>query len=190
MLMLKLAANPPPRSPQAACVADISGNWFVGHTKARCEKAFAWELHGHGIAYYLPLIERVTVSTGRKRRAMMPLFPSYVFFCGTVADRYTALTTDRLCQVIAVTERAAFVGQLASIERALESDYKLDFYPHAVVGKRCRVRAGTMQGIEGTVVCNNDVTRLVLEVSMLGSGAALEIAADLLEAVDTTETRH
>jgi hypothetical protein len=38
-----------------------------------------------------------------------------------------------------------------------------------------------LQGIVGTVVRRDNETRLVLQVSMLGQGASLEIDTDLLE---------
>ena len=154
------------------------------HTKARNEKALAHELNEYGIGYYLPLIERIKMSGGRKRRMMLPLFTSYVFFCGGLEERYKALTTDRVCQVIAVSERSKFVSELVAVEKAVESKLELDLHPFAVVGRRCRVTAGPLEGIAGTIIRRDNRTRLVLWVSMLGRGASLEIDADLLEPAD------
>ena len=80
--MLAFADNPPVLSPGVRGVAERRGRWWVAHTKARCEKAFAGDLLPGRVAYFLPMTERASVSGGRKRRGMMPLFPSYVFFCG------------------------------------------------------------------------------------------------------------
>jgi hypothetical protein len=181
--LLKLDENPPIRSPLAPSLNDLVGRWWVGHTKPRCEKAFAWDLHDSGIAYFLPMIERVRMSGGRKRRVMMPLFPSYVFFCGSDEDRYAALLTDRLCQTIEVKNSDQLVAELDYFDRALASDATFDPYPYAVVGQRCRVTAGPFEGIVGTVIRRDGVAnpRLVLQVSLLGQGAAMEIDADLLE---------
>ena len=182
--MLKLADNPPLLSSGVQSITDLSGRWWVAHTKSRFEKAFAWDLAARNIGYFLPLIERTTISSGKKRRVMAPLFQSYVFFCGTEEDRYIAMTTNRLCQVIPVRDQAAMVAELSAIEWALKSNMQLDPYSFAVVGKRCRVRKGPLQGIEGVVIERNRQTHLVLQVSMLGQGAALEISADLLEPLD------
>ena len=103
--MLRFEENPPMRTPSTASVADMSGDWWVAHTKARFEKALAFDLIAKGIGYYLPMVERVKLSGGRKRRLLLPLFPSYVFFCGDSDARYAALATNRLCQAIAVTVR-------------------------------------------------------------------------------------
>lgn len=182
--MLKISETPPVLPPSVKRLADITGQWWVGHTKSRFEKVFAWDLLGRGIGYFLPLIERVRISGGKKRRVLAPLFPSYVFFCGSDEDRYEAMTTNRLCQTLEVHDQETIVRELLVIETALATKAELDPYPFAPVGRRCRVTAGAFRGVEGVVVRRNGTARLVLEVSMLGQGASLEIEADLLESAD------
>lgn len=179
--MLKYADNPPIRSSGAADLGDLSGTWWVGHTKARAEKAFAWDLHRQGIGYFLPMIDCVRVSGGRKRRLMVPLFPSYVFFCGDEDDRGRALATNRLCQTLEPPDRDVLVAELVQVEQALASKAALDPYPFAAVGARCRVKAGPLRGLEGIVLRRDRTARLVLQVSMLGQGASVEVDASLLE---------
>ncbi len=168
----------------AASVAEMTGPWWVAHTKARFEKALAFDLAAKGVSYFLPMVQRVKVSGGRKRRLLLPLFPSYLFFCGDAEARLAALATNRLCQTIAVTDREKFVGELVALELALNHHAPLDLYPFAAIGRRCRVRSGPLEGVVGTVVRRDNETRLVLQVSMLGQGASLEIDMDLLEPAD------
>ncbi len=182
--MLKLSENPPMLSPGAETVRSVPGRWWVAHTKARFEKALAWDLFHRGIGYFLPMLERVKISGGRKRRVLAPLFPSYVFFCGDEAHRYAAMTTDRICRTIQVKDQVGLIEELAAIEQALWGKAELDPYPFAAEGRRCRIKAGPFRGLEGVVVHRNKVARLVLQVSILGQGAVLELDADLLEAVD------
>ncbi len=182
--MLKLSQNPPILSPLAESLEELTGHWWVAHTKSRCEKAFVWDLINHGIGYFLPLVERVRISCGKRRRVLWPLFSCYVFFCGNEEHRYTAMTTDRLCKIIKVHDQDALVTELATIEKALAGKVKLDPYPFLAVGQRCRITAGPFCGLEGIVVHRNKVARIVLQVSILGQGAAMDIDADLLEALD------
>ena len=79
---------------------------------------------------------------------------------------------------------ARFVAELLQIARVLATDGQLDLYPFATVGRRCRIKAGPLLGVVGTVVQRDRRTRFVLGVSILGQGAMLEIDADLLEPVD------
>ncbi len=183
-MVLKGSDNPPALAPWVRSVEDLQERWWVGHTKARAEKALAWGLLKRNIGYFLPLIDRVTISGGRKRHVMLPLFSSYVFFCGSEEDRYAAMTTDHLARTISVSDQELLTLELSSIEKALAGKAKLDPYPFAAVGRRCRVRSGPFEGLEGVVVRRNNVARLVLHISILAQGAAIELDADLLEPAD------
>ena len=170
--------------PSVQSVAALQGDWWVVHTKSRFEKALGFDLLAKDIAYYLPMVQRVKMSGGRKRRLMMPLFPSYLFLCGSDHDRYTAMTTKRVCQIIPVINRDEFVSEISAIEQALARDAYLEMCPLPPVGKRCRVKAGAFMGIEGTVVQHGQRSAIILHISILGRGASLEIDTDLIESVD------
>jgi transcriptional antiterminator RfaH len=186
--MLTLSDNPPVLSPGNACISDLAGPWWVAHTKARFEKAFAADLLARDIGYFLPMRQRSRVSGGRLRRMMIPLFPSYVFFCGDADARYRAISTGRLCQVLRVVDQDGLVDELSVLHRALEACAPLDPYPYAVLGRRCRITAGPFRGLEGVVVRRDGQTpRIVLQVGILGRGAAMEIHADLLEPVEAAD---
>lgn len=180
--MLAFSDNPPVLSPGVSSLAELRGRWWVAHTKARCEKAFAADLLLNRVAYFLPMSERVTVSGGRRRRGMVPLFPSYVFFCDDRDDaRYRAMCTGRLAQVLNVADQARLVTELTTVERAMAAGAPLSPHPLAAAGHRCRVTAGPFRGVEGTVIRCDGRTRIVMEIGMLGRGVAMEIEADLLE---------
>jgi hypothetical protein len=182
--MLKLAENPPILHPDASSIDALSGRWWVAHTRARFEKQFAWDLLRRDVPYFLPMVRRSSFSGGRRRTGMLPLFQSYVFFRGDDSARLAALSTDRLCQVIDVADQQTLQRELTSLHRAIASGATIDPYPFAAIGSRCRVRAGPLRGVEGTVIRRDGIERLVLEVHMLGRGALVEIGPDLLEPLD------
>ena len=68
--------------------------------------------------------------------------------------------------------------------KALAGKAQLDPYPSLAVWRRCRIKAGAFHGLEGIVVRRDKLTRIVLQVSILGQGAAMEIDGDLLEVLD------
>lgn len=181
--MIKLSDNPPMRYDLADDFTTEGDTWWVAHTKSRFEKALAWDLIRQGTSYFLPMVERTRISSGRKRRVMMPLFPSYVFFCGDEETRYQAMSTNRVCYTLDVHDQDRFVSELSSIGRALDCDAELDVYPHAVVGKCCRVTAGPLENVEGVVVRRGSNARVALEISTLGQAVIMEISADMLEEV-------
>ena len=183
--MLKLSENPSILSPGFDSVADFCGTWWIARTKAKFEKAFAWDLHNRDIGYFLPMRENVIFSGGRKRRLMVPLFPLYVFFCGTEMNRYEAMTTNRVCQIIKVIDQDKLIKELVNIENAIINKVVIDQYPYLPVGRRCRIISGPMLGIEGIVVeRNKDKANMVLEVTILGQGTLVQIDADILEPIE------
>src|SRR5690242_894586 len=117
--MLRFCDNPAVVHPQTDDLATVPGTWWIGHTKARCEKAFAVDLTTLNVAYFLPMVERVTFSGGRKRRGMLPLFSGCVFFAGDERVRQQALDTDRLCRVSDVADQSQLIAGMSIVLRLL-----------------------------------------------------------------------
>ncbi|GAG40862.1 unnamed protein product, partial [marine sediment metagenome] len=176
--------NPPALFPPDADLAALGGEWWVAHVKARQEKALARNLARSSVAYFLPMYEVRRESRGRSWRATLPLFPGYVFFCGDEDDRLGALKTARIARIIDVPDQRRLIGELTAIRRLTESGMSVDPYPSLATGRRCRVRSGPLRDVEGAVARRKGATRFVVEVSILGQGAAVEIDGDLLEPID------
>ena len=179
--MLKMADNPPVMYPENSEIESVIGRWWVAHTRSRHEKALAWNLHNSQIPYFLPLVERAVKRKGRIFKSLRPLFGGYIFFCGDEKDRYRALTTNRIAQVIEVVNQNGLIKELAQIHKALLGGAPLDPHPYLKSGDRCRVVAGPLIGLEGNIIVKKNRTRLLLQIEILGQAAALDIDADLLE---------
>lgn len=182
--MLKPVDNPPLIYPAGQALSTDGGPWRVAHTKARNEKAFAWDLVTRDVPFFLPMVTHLHVTGGRKYKTIVPLFPSYVFFRGGSEGRLAALATGRVCQIIEARDQRQLVSELADIHRVIQSGVTMHPLPSAAVGSRCRIHSGPLQGIEGTLVRREAGHHFVIHVSMLGQGAELEIEPDLLEPVD------
>ncbi len=160
-----------------------NGRWMVLHTKSRQEKAVARHLGAKGVPFFMPLVDRTRLIRGRKMRAQLPLFPGYLFMYGERDDGFTAISTKRVCRVIEVQNQSRFVEEISQIAQALTAGAELDLYPFAAVGQRCRITRGPFFGLEGMVIERKRLARFVLQVDILGQGAALEVDADFLEPV-------
>jgi len=181
--MLKFEDNPPLLSPRLRSVRDAEGPWWVAHTRSRFEKAFCHDLIRADVPHFLPMTENRIFSGKRKRRLMVPLFPSYVFFAGQAPEHAAALATGRVCQILPIADQAKFIDEIALIERVLASGEEIRPYPTPALGERCRITAGPFMGVEGTVVNLRPKAQLVLSISVLGRGALLEIDHNELEIV-------
>lgn len=182
--MLKVTENPPLVWPEDKSIAEFSGTWWVAHTKARNEKAMAWQLAGKNVPYFLPMSWKVSRKSGRTIRSLLPLFPGYVFFCGGEAERLEALKTNRTAAIIPVIDQSRLVQELLPIETVLNLGKPVMPHDYLKVGQRCRVIAGPLMGAEGLIIQTPKETRLVLQVEMLGQAASVEIDFDMVEKID------
>ena len=182
--MLKLSENPPIIWPEDMSIADFQGNWWVAHTKSRNEKILARQLVSSKVPYFLPMHWKVSKSRGRTIRSLLPLFPGYLFFCGSEDQRLDVLKTNRAAGLIAVENQNQLVRELLPIETMLKLGKTVLPHDYIQVGQRCRVTAGPLAGSVGMVVQTPKETRLVLQVDMLGQAASVEIASDMVEKLD------
>jgi transcription antitermination factor NusG len=184
--LLKEHDNPPVTYPAEASIMDFSGQWWVAHTKSRNEKALANDLILRGIPYFLPMTWTVTRKTHRPVRSLMPIFMGYMFFCGDDDHRVEVLQTHRVANIIDVVDQIEFITQLSQVEKAIKADVPLTQHHFVKKGQWCRVVAGSLMGLEGIVEDLKGVTRLILQVSMLGQATSVEIAADMVEVIEAS----
>ena len=160
------------------------GQWWVLHTKARNEKALAADLSKLHVDCFLPLIHYKRTYAGRIHSVDIPLFPGYVFLCGSEEDRQLALRTNRIASVLTVADQDRLRTDLRQICRIIQSDVPMDLYPRLRKGARCRVTAGTLVGLEGIVLRRRGLWRVYVAVEFLGQSAELEIDPNSLEVLE------
>lgn len=185
--MLKETENPPIIWPQEKTVADFVGTWWVAHTRSRNEKTIAWHLASKEVQYFLPMSWKVSRKKNRTIRSLLPIFTGYLFFCGNENDRLEALRTNRIANIIPVSDPQTLVRQLAPIEKALRSGKTLQPHEYLKAGQKCRIVAGPLMGTEGIVLKTPKETRLILQIEMLGQATSVEINTEMLEPVDTPQ---
>ncbi len=182
--MLKVSENPPILWPQERSIRDFEGQWWVVHTRSRNEKALAQDLISKDISYFLPMSWKISRKSRRTTRSLLPLFSGYLFFCGKENDRVELLKTNRVAHLIEVDNQQKLLDELFQVNQALQSGAPLTPHNYIKVGKRCRVIAGALMGLEGIVVRSNNAIRLVLQIDILGQAASVEIDVDMIEVLD------
>jgi transcription termination/antitermination protein NusG len=182
--MIALDKNPPVISPPGIRVEIIAGPWWVAHTRSRHEKALAFDLLTTEVSYFLPMVERTLIIRNRRFRGKLPVFPGYVFVAGDDEVRYRALSTSHVASIIPVVDQGRLVYELRQIQRALETPAGLDPFPYLHKGVRCRITGGPLRGTQGIVVERGGITRLVLQIEILGQAVATEVDSSFLEVVN------
>jgi transcriptional antiterminator RfaH len=180
---------PPAAEPQvhpraeAGPLAGLSGQWWILHTRARNEKKVAEMLATRGIGFYLPLVSVRRTYEKRKTTFQIPLFPGYVFLCGDREACLAAWKTNRVAQILEVSDQDGLRRELESIAVAVEFGAALELYPALQPGRRCRVTRGPLKDVEGTVLRKGTRAQMFLAVTLLGQSAVVEVDAALLEPI-------
>ena len=164
----------------------LPGRWYVAHTKPRQEKILAASLTRFGIDNYLPLNRRVTKSPATRRlsRSWVPVFPGYLFFNGTDEQRYRALTTNRIANVLEVANQNQLIAELTNVHFLLNSTSEFSVQTRLKAGQWGRIIAGPLGGIEGVVSEYAGGIRLTMNVTILGQAVCVEVDADNVEPID------
>jgi len=181
--LLKIHENPPVLWPEAESIRDFQGQWWVAHTKSRNEKALAHDLVARNVSYFLPMTLKVSRRSHRTLKSMLPLFTGYLFFCGHENDRVELLKTNRVANLLEVTDQSELLRELVRVEQAVRAGVPLTPHKYIEAGQWCRVIAGPLLGVEGIVVEQRGSARLVLQVDMLGQAASVEIDVEMIEPI-------
>lgn len=156
-------------------------NWWAVYTRARQEKAFARDLCGRGIPYYLPLVRQAKRYGRRTIKTDLPLFPSYVFVCCSEDERVGCLETNRISRMLDVSDPTGLRYDLHQLSMLIESGAPLTAESRLVPGKRVRIKYGRLAGLEGVVIARRSETRLLIAVNFLQQGASVAIEDYCLE---------
>ncbi|MGH7137972.1 MAG: transcription termination/antitermination protein NusG [Pirellulales bacterium] len=161
----------------------LDRHWWVLQTKPRQEKSLARDLRTREISYYLPQVAQTSLARGRRRTSHIPLFTGYVFMFGDARDRVSSLTTNRICNTLAVDDTAQLTHDLLQIWRLVESRAPLTIESRLKVGDRVRVKKGTLAGVEGSVIDRRGRCRVLVAVHLLQQGVSMEIDDYMLEPI-------
>lgn len=159
-------------------------SWCALYTKHQHERVVAQSLIWKGFEIFLPLYAVARSQRERAKLLYMPLFPCYVFLRGDVEQRrLDIITTPGVYALVCEAGHPARVpaAEIEGIRQAVASGARVEPHPCLAYGDRVRVKSGPLAGIEGVLVRQRNICRLVLSVEMLGKAAALEIDAALVQ---------
>jgi len=154
--------------------------WWVAHVRSRQEKVLARYLQPLGIPFYLPQREQKIRRAGRSFLSYLPLFPGYLFFRGTGDDRYTALRSNLIAQVIGVIDQRLLDAELGQLRALQESGLPLVPHDYIGPGDAVSIGEGPFRGYSGTVVRTKGLLRMVVSVTMLRRSVCVELDREVL----------
>lgn len=155
--------------------------WFVVHTKPRCEKRFAALLEHEKFSYDLPLVPSVRRYRTQTKRFTKPLFPGYVFVRMEDEKRNRLFQQDLIVRFLEVADQSALGQQLDSIRRMIAAGYDLHVTPLLNKGRSVRVIGGPLHGLEGVVHDPDHPQGIVVAVDVLQQGVLIRLPPENLQ---------
>jgi len=165
--------------------------WYAIYTRHQHEKTVAQILTGKGFSTFLPLYATTHHWKDRTKALTLPLFPCYVFLKGGIERRLQINTTPGIYGLVSSAGQPAAIPdfEIEAIRRVVDSGTRVEIHPYLKCGSWVRVKCGPLAGIEGILVRKKNVSRLVLNVKILGTAAAIEVAAFQVEVVTAPRGR-
>jgi len=157
--------------------------WFVAHTRSRCEKKLVEYCNREGMASTLPCYRSVRKYRGKTVSHLKPLFPGYVFLKLAPTQRQRAGQCDYVAGLLEIADQETFARQLADILIALEQNLEIRLAPEIGDGSRVRIADGPLRGMEGWVERRYGVTTVLLRLDFIGHAAAVTLEADQVQPV-------
>jgi transcription antitermination factor NusG len=157
-------------------------HWYAGYTASRHEKRVAENLAQRGVEHYLPLYEAVHRWKDRNARVQLPLFPSYVFVHLALNDRMRTLTIPGVVGLVGHPKPTPLPGdEIEAIRNYLSHCLPVEPYPYLTQGKRVRIKAGPLAGLQGIVLRRKSACRVVINLDLIHRSLVVDIAECDLE---------
>jgi transcription antitermination factor NusG len=157
--------------------------WYAVFTLPQNEKSAVRQLALREVESFLPTYETVRVWKNRQRiRTVLPLFPSYLFVHIDSRQRGRVLQSPGVINIVGNSREQVPIPD-AEIEllRSGVRGRNMEPYRELVVGKRVRIKSGSMEGVQGVLVRKGNGLRFVLAIEMINQYAAIEVGAEDLE---------
>jgi transcription antitermination factor NusG len=167
--------------------------WFALQVRPRYEKLVALVLENKGFSHYLPLYTSDHRWSDRNVEVELPLFPGYLFCRLDLKHRILpVLTTPGVIKILGVGHSPVSVdeAEIHSVQDVLRSGLAVRPWPMPRVGERVVVEAGPLRGVEGVLTSVKNKTRLIVSVSLLQRGVAVEVDAQWARPINKAPVKN
>ncbi len=134
-------------------------------------------LSQRGLESFLPLYQARRRWSDRVKEVDLPLFPGYIFCRFVSEERMPILTTPSVLGIAGIGKEPLPIDddEIEAIRRVVESGLGLAPEPFLEKGRRVRINAGSLEGLEGMIEDVRHKHRLILSVTLLQRSIAVDI---------------
>jgi transcription antitermination factor NusG len=166
-------------------IAEEESNWYAIHTVARHEKRVEQQLRENGVLTFLPLVEQIRKWSDRRACVEVPLFSCYAFV------RTMQKAEERL-KVLRIPGVLGFVGserigtpipseEIENLQMVIREKLPLAVHPFVTVGKRVRIRGGSIDGLVGILEGHAGNKSVIVSVELLQRSISIRVEGYQIE---------
>ena len=154
-------------------------SWYAVLTMARHEKRVAAQFEEKRVCTFLPLLGQIHRWSDRSVKVEVPMFSCYAFvrIVHTVEERLKVLRTPGVLGFVGSEKQGTPIPdeQIESLRTAINE--KIPCFPHDFIsiGRRVRIRGGSLDGVEGVLERHGGHQSLVLSVELLQRSVAIRV---------------
>lgn len=160
--------------------------WYAIQTRARHEKQVEMRLQASEICTFLPMVRQVHRWSDRRKRIEVPLFSCYLFahITPSAKTRSTVLHTNGVLGFVGAAGEGTPIedAEIRSIRLLLGSGVDFSSHPFLKKGTRIRIRGGSLDGVEGTLMDGGIDRKIVVSIELIKRSVAITVEGYNIEA--------
>ena len=160
--------------------------WYVAYTNSNYEKSVAAQLERRSVEHFLPLFGSERRRKDRRVKLQLPLFPGYVFVRFNMRDRLRVLQVPGVARLVGFNGLPCPVpdSDIEALQICLSRNVSLEPHSYVQVGRRVRIGAGPLEGMEGIVIRRKNRLRFIISLSLIHGSAAVTVDASELHVLN------
>lgn len=161
-------------------------SWYAARTRSRHEKKIAEQLSGKGIDYFLPLYKAQHKWKDRIAKVDLPLFPGYIFVHFALRDRLKVLEVPGVADLVTFQGEPARLPEqeIETLRQGLTTGVYAEPFPYLKVGRKVRIKGGSLRGLEGILERKkDDAFRVVISIDLIMRSVLVEVEMGDVERV-------
>ena len=150
--------------------------WYALKVRAKAESSVDISLRAKKYITFLPTYQECRQYSDRRKTVSVPLFPGYLFCRLNPEKRLPILQTPGVDFVLGNGKPESIPEeQIEAIEKTVSSGFSAKPWPYLKAGQKVIVETGPLLGVEGILVAEKGIDRLILAVEMLQRSVSVQV---------------
>lgn len=157
--------------------------WYAVKVHSRSEPVALAALHHQGVESYCPHAFVRKKYCDRMKAVAEPIFPGYLFCRFALSRKSKVLSGNAIEYIVSFGGRPAAIpgSEIEAVRLAVAAGGRTAALPR--YGERVRIIAGSLAGVEGTLVREANRNQFVVSIALLQRGVSVMVDQSIVEEI-------